>query len=361
MNIKKLYCVIRRKIAPRAWISTYNLQRSWNAKIAKRVNSRSVLTVEQKREVKRYWSRWTGIPLVSHAYYTEKTGVFRFNYIPDGLYYAVIDRYFSNWLAASFIDNKLNYESWFRGIKQPKIICYRAGGLWFDQERRLISLEEVKNRLKGQKKSFFKVATNLSGGSGVFCIKGEEVETELPRALVAAESADVIVQEPICQCAELNRLNKSSVNTIRAISLLRKDGSVKIYSVILRIGRNGSVVDNASSGGITCGVEADGRLKKVAYSVAGEKFFEHPDTHVKFDEIVVPCYDKLAETVCKAHLSVPQFKLISWDFAVDQNNELVLIEGNLSSGELDFHQLNNGPLFGEDQVKILDEVFGVSE
>ncbi len=35
-----------------------------------------------------------------------------------------------------------------------------------------------------------------------------------------------------------------------------------------------------------------------------------------------------------------------------------MIEANLNQGELDFHQLNNGPLFGEDTIKVLDEVFG---
>lgn len=39
-------------------------------------------------------------------------------------------------------------------------------------------------------------------------------------------------------------------------------------------------------------------------------------------------------------------------------NEPVLIEANLRYGELDFHQLNNGPVFGKDTKKILDEVFG---
>lgn len=34
-----------------------------------------------------------------------------------------------------------------------------------------------------------------------------------------------------------------------------------------------------------------------------------------------------------------------------------IIEANLCDGQLDLHQLTNGPLFGDDTVKILDEVF----
>jgi hypothetical protein len=50
---------------------------------------------------------------------------------------------------------------------------------------------------------------------------------------------------------------------------------------------------------------------------------------------------------------------VSWDIAFDEQENPVLIEANLKDGELDFHQLNNGPLFGDDTEKILDEVFFV--
>jgi len=55
---------------------------------------------------------------------------------------------------------------------------------------------------------------------------------------------------------------------------------------------------------------------------------------------------------------VPHFRLVSWDFAINEEGHPVMIEANLNLGELDFHQLNNGPVFGEDTKKILDEVFG---
>ena len=57
------------------------------------------------------------------------------------------------------------------------------------------------------------------------------------------------------------------------------------------------------------------------------------------------------------HAQMPRFRLVSWDFAIDPDGEPVLIEANLHYGELDFHQINNGPIFGEDTEKILKEVF----
>ena len=49
--------------------------------------------------------------------------------------------------------------------------------------------------------------------------------------------------------------------------------------------------------------------------------------------------------------------MISWDFAIDELANPVLIEVNLSYGGVDVHQMSNGPVFGEMTADILDEVF----
>lgn len=60
----------------------------------------------------------------------------------------------------------------------------------------------------------------------------------------------------------------------------------------------------------------------------------------------------------RLHPQIPHFRLVSWDFSIDENGEPVLIEANLNCGGIDVNQMNNGPLFGEDTKKVLDEVFG---
>ena len=140
--------------------------------------------------------------------------------------------------------------------------------------------------------------------------------------------------------------------TIRILSLL-SDNGVKIYSSVIRMGINGSKVDNASSGGITCGIKKDGHLNSYAYSAAGEKYDIHPTSKIKFDDITIPNFQKAKELVTNLHPTIPMFRLVSWDIAIDEEGEPILIEANLKYGELDFHQLNNGPVFGEDTEKIL--------
>ena len=77
----------------------------------------------------------------------------------------------------------------------------------------------------------------------------------------------------------------------------------------------------------------------------------HPDSKVKFSSVIIPDFEKKVEDVIRLHWKIPQFRLLSWDTAIDENNDPVLIEVNMHSGQLDFLQFNNGPVFGDDTEK----------
>ena len=55
---------------------------------------------------------------------------------------------------------------------------------------------------------------------------------------------------------------------------------------------------------------------------------------------------------------IPHFRLVSWDIAIDESGEPILIEMNSAYGGPELHQFSNGPIFGEDTEEILEEVFG---
>lgn len=194
------------------------------------------------------------------------------------------------------------------------------------------------------------------GGKGILVCEKDTDRKEIEDFLNST-SNDIVVQEGLKQSEQMAYLNSSSVNTIRIMTLLRKNGSVKICSSCVRIGLEGSKVDNASSGGIVVGVSEFGQLNKIAYDPDGKSYSAHPSSGVKFDNIVIPSYDKVKDVVVREALSTPQFRLISWDIAIDEREEPILIEANLFVGELEFHQLNNGPIFGDETEEILNEVF----
>ena len=192
------------------------------------------------------------------------------------------------------------------------------------------------------------------GGKGVYFLSGESLSSQVLE-LSAAITNDIVIQKIMKQHPEMAKLNPQSINTIRHISLL-KNGKSKVYSSIMRMGINGSRVDNASSGGITAGITESGRLKPIGFAPNGQRYDEHPSSGIKFDEIVIPSYAQSISLVQQLHESFPFSRLVSWDVAISESGKPILIETNLCVGELDFHQLNNGPLFGADQDEILAEI-----
>lgn len=322
-----------------------------------RITKGTMLDWQQSKNVREFWDRYCNICFYGHEFYLEKTGCFDPRFIPDSVYFCIIDRFLNNHEAVKWIDNKCYYPRIFFGCKMPEIIAYRLNGFWFNRIGLIENQDIIIKTVLSEKSCFIKKATNSYGGKGVFFFDSQKQKKDDLVELINSISNDIVIQKPLCQSSIMAKLNPSSVNTIRIITLLRKDGTVKPYSTIVRMGVGGSKIDNASSGGITCGVNEDGRLKPVAYNVKGECFKEHPDTHQKFDEIVIPCFEKCKQLVIGLHPQVPHFRLVSWDVAINEDDEPVLIEANLCDGELDFHQLNNGPVFKEDTSDILNEVF----
>lgn len=316
------------------------------------------LTDNQAVQVANLYSKYHSVSTVSHRFYTLATGKFDARYMPDSFYYAYIDPFYNDWDRATYIDHKGYYRLMFPGARQPELLANRMNGYWYNKEGILIEKSEAIKICRSVKTCFIKQATESEGGHGVtFVDNTSESESKLLEVFDNT-NFDLVVQVGLEQSKTLSAINKSSVNTIRLYTLFKRDGSVKLYSVILRMGINGAKVDNASSGGITVGVENDGRLKQYAYNAKGVRFDRHPTSGVHFNQYVIPNFDKAKALVMKQALNFPHFRIISWDVAIDKNDEPVIIEANLKFGEIDFHQLNNGPLFGDDTEEILKEVFG---
>lgn len=332
----------------------------WKRVSRKRVQGKSKLSPEQISDINNLFSDFKKVSTDAHTFYTERTGNFSPKYIPDELWYAYIEPYFNPRSLAKALDTKVLYDRLLIGggnVKHPKTIAYLINGFWISGNYEPLSVEAVAKRIMEEQCVFIKQAEDSAGGHGVVFFDKSEGVGRLNEILCSL-NANTVIQTGLKQHNEMNRLNPSSVNTIRILTHLTRDEGVKIRSVIVRMGRNGSHVDNASSGGVTVGVDSTGRLKEVGYDVPGEKYYEHPDTHTRFSEVIIPNFSTILDEVTTLQWQLPQFRLLSWDIAVSEDGSPVVIEVNMHSGQLDFHQLNNGPVFGEDTRKVLSEIFG---
>lgn len=276
-------------------------------------------------------------------------------YIPEGIYYSLIDPFYSNVQDCDAIDDKNLYDLLFHDVMQPKTICRKQGGMLMNSDFEIISFEDVKKIMLEAGEVIIKPSRDSNSGMGITFIKADDCNDEEIKSALSGDS--LVVQEVFQQHKILNDIHPQSLNTIRIITMMR-DGKVYPLSSVIRIGTGSARVDNAHSGGIVCGIDKNGYLKNRALNLIGEIFESNPTDGRQFNTIQIPSYDACRDLVCKLAPRLGEYtKLASWDLSVSEAGEPVLIEVNLTYGGVDVHQLCNGPIFGDLTDEILNEVF----
>ena len=313
------------------------------------------LTEQQTADVLDFWNHYSILESAGWAaYYTARTGVFDVRYVPHDLFYAEIDRILNNPVRAYGLDDKLLYYSLFPKECQPRLLAAKIAGILYDPEHRVITAQEVRRICEDEGDIVVKPPIMTCGGTGVMVLHLTADSKQFEKLINA--SHDVIIQSKLRQHPDIAVFHPQSVNTVRLLTYLRENGEVVVLSSVLRMGAGDMQVDNVGSGGLTCGVRADGSLNETGFDNAGYRIAKHPDG-VAFAGHKIPCYRKICEMSCELHYHLPQFAMLSWDIMVNENSEPIIIEINIGKPSIDFMQLNNGPLFGDYTEEILDRTY----
>lgn len=312
----------------------------------------------QKREIKAYWHG----KRVDYRYFSlyNRTGKIDPRYIPDDLYYTTVDPYFNDAIKCRYVDDKNLYDLIFADVLQPKTIGRRENGIFLSDSYDLVTEDYLIQACISAESVVIKKSNNANGGKDIFFWKynGVDSSVRLLREFFDKNKYSFIVQECVKQHPIIAKLHPSSVNTIRMLTLNWR-GKVVVLSSIIRMGANGSDVDNGHSGGIFCGIDKNGRLKDCAFTyMTGERFEKkHPTTGAVFTDCVIPNYEACKELVINLAPRLSGFsRLTSWDLSINGGGKPLLIEVNLAYGGLFFHQIANGPVFGNMTEKIIKEV-----
>jgi len=195
--------------------------------------------------------------------------------------------------------------------------------------------EEAFVRFIQDKKTFIVKPTDSWCGHGVAKVDvpvGDVGKRELYRKLIS-EYKKFLAEECFIQHEAIGRLNPDSVNTIRVISMIDKDGEVHVPFASIRIGRKGSAVDNFCAGGMAAAIDVDtGMIITHAFDGAGNNFFVHPDTGIRIIGFEIPEWKQLVQTVRDAAKRLGGIRFVGWDVVVRHDGKVCLIEGNSSPG-----------------------------
>lgn len=170
---------------------------------------------------------------------------------------------------------------------------------------------------------------------GQFAGKAEEAFSYLRK-----DNETYIVEELVDQDPRMAEWNSSSLNTIRVPSMRTKNGIVVFYPSI-RIGRAGSIVDNAGAGGTFAGIDPKtGLIITDGFDKRGHIYKQHPDSHKLFRGSKIPEWKALLSFSRRLHESMPiQHKYLAFDLALSIKG-WVVVEANW--GELTMPQVEFG-------------------
>ena len=202
---------------------------------------------------------------------------------------------------------------------------------WIDLNKK--TAHEFQNFCKNKESVFAKTPSSF-GGQGIVEIKiTPYINFEaLYKELI--KSGQTLVEEKIIQHEKMSSLHTSSLNTVRVVTL-KKDGKIIVISRILRMGQEGNVIDNITSGGIYAPVDALGVVSHPAFcDKTGETFKVHPTSKTFLIGFEVPYFKEAIDMVTKIATEETEMNYIGWDVAITPDGPLIVEGNNLPSYEI---------------------------
>lgn len=341
------------------------------------------LTDEEIRRIDEYWGKYKfaypDIDYKSFKTFKNRFGSFDVRHCPG----SIRTQYFcQHWVNPDYrvaLQNKALLPLLFSDVKQPQTVLHQMNGMFSDANYTPLSYEEAVDLLLEESRSDVLIlkTSNLGGGRGIFFLdRGatrsdvEDTLTELNKAASTApqmfleesafrahefpERSAFVAQKLLEQSDFMKQFNPLSVNTMRITSLIWK-GEVRVLAALIRVGREGNQVDNFSQGGSVLGVDLrTGVCNSWALTYEKERVTRLPGgVDLAAQELRVPGFDAALDLVRAMHARIPYSRMISWDIALDRDDQPVLIENNFA-GMIQIHEAVTGPLFGELLDELLD-------
>jgi hypothetical protein len=151
-----------------------------------------------------------------------------------------------------------------------------------------------------------------------------------PQIGYVVEGGGYLLEEKLDQHPFFAHLNPYTINTIRVVTFVESSGEAPIDFAALRLGRRGSTADNWAQGGISVAIDpVTGRLGRgfTKPKHGGEWLEVHPDTQVRFTDMVVPMWREILDVCRRAARVTPHVRSVGWDVLVTPSGPK-LIEGN---------------------------------
>ena len=165
-------------------------------------------------------------------------------------------------------------------------------------------------------------------GQGIRIIKKTEDNAKIKQLYEECVKGNVLLEERIHACKEIEAMHPSSLNTVRVVTISNPQKCV-VFGAILRMGTGDSIIDNTHNGGIFASIDVKtGVIETDGLDSNGNKYIEHPDSHIKIKGFQIPYWDKVVEMCSAASKIMPKTVFAGWDVVIMDGGRVGLIEGN---------------------------------
>ncbi len=316
------------------------------------------------RQYRSKWSRVSSkVPELFMYLFPSYSGVHSENYVPDNLFFTHVEPMLNNVeYSRSFADKNL-YSMLVDPKVLPEVLLRKMHGSWYDGGyNKVIDPEQaVKTIAQKHQRVIIKHAVASQGGENIASAQSNGKALRVNDNLVCRDWLDKVfgdnflVQAHVHQHTFYERFNASSLNTFRIYTYRSvTDDSVHVLHAMLRVGGEGSVVDNISKGGRACGIDHErGVFNGIACDISGN-FFDRVGEVDIYNGGELFKYEEVAKKAIE--LAEKQFytRLIGFDFCVDKEGDVKLIELNNYDVGVDVLQMCSGPLFREFTDEVID-------
>lgn len=319
---------------------------------------RRKLDKNQKKEADRLWKtlqyrknhRW-------HELFYAVRGRFEAEIVPpDAFYLSILPKLNHSALADAWSDKNYASEVFF-GLPMPETLLKCIDKRLYTSEYSPVSISEAVEMLRSAgEKVLVKPSLNSGIGKGVSIFETADLKEEELRKILRERNGNCIFQRLIRQCEQLRKLNSSSINIIRVISLRLNDWIYTLNATV-RFGNPGEITDISKDAHGTetmnlLGMTEDGTLHDVVYHYDGSTTASS-DYGVQSGEKLM-AYEKVIKLSQEAHKRLLHFDFVGFDIAIDENNEPLIIEANIGTPGIFAYQYVHGPLFKDQLSAVLD-------
>lgn len=301
------------------------------------------------------------VPQYYSDIYFRYNGIKSEKYVSGGLYYYSISPYLVNMNYYQAYDDKNLYHRLFPKVKQPSIVLQCMNGRFFIPSEdsvsgvRELDVKDAVMFIREHQRVVIKPSVGTGGGTGVELMEPQKLSVDELVRRMKEKKPNFIMQDVLYNHPTMKRLNSTSLNTCRIYTYRRVgNGEYVVLGSAVRFGGNGSILDNACSGGGFCKIYSDGLLDDRIYSYNN---FEHRSlkSEKSIDKMYIPHYQEMVSMCLELHRSLPYIDIIGWDVAVDDEDSIVLIEYNYSA-DSEFLQIFNGPMFGDYTDELMEHL-----